>query len=71
MEGVAKNLRSHDEGAVARGISIARSALIWTPRPEEQSEAGGPPVEASYAAQRAFGNMTLIQEVTRGMWGWA
>ena len=38
---------------------------------EEQSEAGGPPAEESYAAQRAFGNMTLIQEVTRGMWGWA
>jgi len=38
---------------------------------EEQSEAGDPPAEASYAAQRAFGNMTLIQEVTRDMWGWA
>src|SRR5437879_6595753 len=38
---------------------------------EEQSEAGVPPAEASYGARRAFGNVTLIQEVTRDMWGWA
>jgi hypothetical protein len=37
MEGVAKNLRSHDEGAVARGISFARSALIWTSRPTHKA----------------------------------
>src|SRR5437870_1769558 len=38
---------------------------------EEQIEAGQSPVEAPYAARRAFGNVTLIQEVTREMWGWA
>src|SRR5260370_28511926 len=37
---------------------------------EEQIEAGQAPVEAPYAARRAFGNVTLIQEVTREMWGW-
>ena len=37
---------------------------------EEQIEAGQSPVEAPYAARRAFGNVTLIQEVTREMWGW-
>src|SRR5437879_8551115 len=37
---------------------------------EEQIEAGQAPVEAAYAARRAFGNVTLIQEVTREMWGW-
>src|SRR2546427_2711167 len=37
---------------------------------EEQIEAGQSPVEAPYAARRAFGNVTLIQDVTREMWGW-
>jgi hypothetical protein len=37
---------------------------------EEQQEAGIPPDEAHYAAQRAFGNTTLIREVTREMWRW-
>src|SRR5436309_11694742 len=37
---------------------------------EEQIEAGQAPVEAAYAARRAFGNVTLIQEITREMWGW-
>src|SRR2546421_6040862 len=37
---------------------------------EEQIEAGQAPAEAAYAARRAFGNVTLIQEVTREMWGW-
>jgi putative ABC transport system permease protein len=37
---------------------------------EEQQESGLPPDEARYAAQRAFGNTTLIAEDTRAMWGW-
>src|SRR5712671_5459970 len=37
---------------------------------EEQIEAGQAPVESAYAARRAFGNVTLIQEITREMWGW-
>ena len=37
---------------------------------EEQIEAGQAPAQAPYAARRAFGNVTLIQEVTREMWGW-
>src|SRR2546422_2781869 len=36
----------------------------------EQQEAGWPPDHARHAAQRAFGNTTLIKEVTREMWGW-
>lgn len=38
---------------------------------EEQSEAGVPNEEARYAAQRAFGNATLIKEDTRTMWEWS
>src|SRR6266567_886985 len=38
---------------------------------EEQRENGVSPEEARYAAQRAFGNMTLIQQQTREVWGWA
>ena len=37
---------------------------------EEQREAGASPAEARYAAQRAFGNTTLVQEEIREMWGW-
>src|SRR5882672_11179661 len=37
---------------------------------EEQAAAGVPRSEAPYAARRAFGNVSLIQEVTRDMWGW-
>jgi len=37
---------------------------------EEQRNAGVPPEEAPYAARRAFGNVALIKEVTREMWGW-
>src|SRR5262249_60835936 len=37
---------------------------------EEQLDSGLPPVEAHYAAQRAFGNTTLIKEETRAVWGW-
>src|SRR5450631_3301401 len=36
---------------------------------EEQRENGLPPEEAHYAAQRAFGNTTLIKEQTRETWG--
>ena len=37
---------------------------------EEQVNAGQTSEEAPYAARRAFGNVTLIQGVTREMWGW-
>src|SRR5436309_8569007 len=37
---------------------------------EEQVEAGITPDEARYAAQRALGNVKLIKEDTRAMWGW-
>jgi predicted permease len=37
---------------------------------QEQRAAGVPPDEARYAARRAFGNVTLVKEVTREMWGW-
>jgi len=36
---------------------------------EENLAAGLPSEEASYAAQRQFGNQTLLQEVSRDMWG--
>jgi predicted permease len=36
----------------------------------EQEENGLSADEARYAAQRVFGNATLIQEKTREMWGW-
>src|ERR1700723_2245487 len=35
---------------------------------EEQRERGLPAEEARYAAQRAFGNTTLIREQTRAAW---
>lgn len=35
---------------------------------EEQRESGLPSDEARYAAQRAFGNTTLIKETVRGLW---
>lgn len=37
---------------------------------EEQLENGLTPEEASYAAKRAFGNMTNVTEDVRRMWGW-
>lgn len=37
---------------------------------EDQRSAGVKPDEAPYAARRAFGNVNLIKEVTREMWGW-
>ena len=37
---------------------------------EEQRDSGTAPDEAPYAARRAFGNVNLIKEVTREMWGW-
>ncbi len=36
----------------------------------EQREKGLSPEEARYAAQRAFGNTTLVKEEVREMWGW-
>ena len=36
----------------------------------EQREQGLSEDEARHAAQRAFGNLTLIREDTRAMWGW-
>src|SRR5258706_4053646 len=36
----------------------------------EQLESGVSAEEASYAAQRALGNMNLVKEEVREMWGW-
>jgi predicted permease len=36
---------------------------------QENAEAGIGPLEARYAAQRQFGNQTLLQELSRDMWG--
>lgn len=36
----------------------------------ERQEAGSPSLQARYAAQRAFGNTTSIQEEVREMWRW-
>ena len=36
----------------------------------EQQERGLSPEDARYAAQRAFGNVTWVQEEVRTMWGW-
>src|SRR5437762_3327891 len=38
---------------------------------EEQAAAGVPVDEAPYAVHRTFGNVSLVQEATRDMWGWA
>ena len=38
---------------------------------EEQRDKGMSPEEARYAAQRAFGNTTLIREQARETWGWS
>ncbi len=37
---------------------------------EEQRDSGLPAVEARDAARRAFGNLTLVKEEVREMWGW-
>jgi predicted permease len=37
---------------------------------QENLESGMPPEEAHYAALRRFGNVTLVQERSREMWGW-
>lgn len=37
---------------------------------EEQQNTGLPADEARYAAQRAFGNSTLVKEDTREVWSW-
>jgi predicted permease len=36
----------------------------------EQQDAGLKPQEARYAAHRALGNLTLVKEEVRQMWGW-
>src|SRR5215470_17869440 len=36
---------------------------------EENLRAGMEPAEARYAAERQFGNQTLLREVSREMWG--
>ena len=38
---------------------------------EEQRDLGKSPEDARYAAQRAFGNTTLIREQVHEAWGWA
>ena len=37
---------------------------------EEQRDGGLPPVEARYAAHRAFGSTDSVKEEIRDMWGW-
>src|SRR5829696_2546261 len=37
----------------------------------ERVERGETPEQAEAAALREFGNVGLVKEVTRGMWGWA
>jgi len=37
---------------------------------EERMQAGMSRADAEAAARRAFGNLTLVKEVTREMWGW-
>src|ERR1700722_540781 len=37
---------------------------------EERQEAGLPSDQARYAAQRSFGNTSLVKEQVREMWGW-
>lgn len=37
---------------------------------QQRLEAGATREEAELAARRAFGNVTLVKEVTREMWGW-
>jgi macrolide transport system ATP-binding/permease protein len=37
---------------------------------QEQEQTGLPPEQLRYAAQRVFGNATLIREDTRAMWRW-
>src|SRR5262245_14446045 len=40
-------------------------------RARENAQAGMKPAEARYAAQRQFGNQTLLQEVGREMWSFS
>src|SRR6266481_1227739 len=37
---------------------------------KERVERGEPPREAEHAARREFGNVGLVKEVTRDVWGW-
>ena len=36
----------------------------------EGVDRGADPIEAEYAAQREFGNSSLVKEATRDQWGW-
>src|SRR6266568_3976110 len=38
---------------------------------EDQKQAGLAPEEARYAAQRILGNITMLKEDTRAIWGWS
>ena len=38
---------------------------------QDRIERGETPEQAEASARREFGNVTLVKEVTRGMWGWA
>jgi hypothetical protein len=38
---------------------------------EERVERGESRAEATASARREFGNVALVQEVTRSMWGWS
>src|ERR1700738_3270249 len=37
---------------------------------EQRIEAGEPPGQAECSARKSFGNVALVKEVTRQMWGW-
>src|SRR5260370_8401811 len=39
-------------------------------RAEQQAQAGLAPDQARYAARRRFGNVLLLKEASRRMWGW-
>lgn len=43
----------------------------WEAEAAEQQEGGVPEQEAHWSAQRALGNVTLVKEETRAMWGWS
>ena len=54
-----------------RGRDFEREIRAHLASEEEDQRASGlSPDEAPYAARRAFGNVTLYQEVIREMWGW-
>ncbi len=48
---------------------MRKSAAILRMAESDRIERGETPDEAHYATRREMGNVTLIKEVTRGMWG--